>query len=205
MSVRPVTRSDIRAVSVALADAFDDDPVMCWILPDPQRRPSGMARLFGAEIRYHHLAGGGAELAHADDGTIVGGALWDPPGRWKQSPWTSLLSLPTVALALGRQLQVGAEVGNTLDAAHPAEPHWYLATIGTSTAGRGGGHGKTLLNSRLSRCDAAGLPAYLESSKEANIPYYERFGFEVSGEIVLPDGGPTLWQMWRRPRGTEQR
>ncbi|MGF7123656.1 GNAT family N-acetyltransferase [Rhodococcus sp. TAF43] len=198
--VRPVTRPDIPALSRALAEAFDDDPVMSWMLPDASKRPAGLARLFAAEIRYHHLSGGGAELAESADGTIVGGALWDPPGRWKQSAFDSFLSLPTVARALGRYLRVGAEVSHALESAHPTEPHWYLATIGTSSAGRGGGYGKALLNSRLSRCDAEAAPAYLESSKHANIPYYERFGFEVTGEIVIPNGGPTLWKMWRNPR-----
>lgn len=77
--------------------------------------------------------------------------------------------------------------------------HWYLATIGTSSAGRGGGYGKALLRSRLDRCDAEGLPAYLESSKEDNISYYQRFGFDVTGEIRIPHGGPTVWAMWREP------
>lgn len=200
MGVRPVTRADIPALSRALAEAFDDDPVMCWMFPNDAKRPTGMARLFAAETRYHHLAGGGAELAETPDGTIVGGALWDPPGRWKQSSFDSLRSLPAVVRALGGKLRVGAEVSHALESAHPAAPHWYLSTIGTSSAGRGGGYGKALLNSRLSRCDAEGAPAYLESSKHANIPYYERFGFEVTGEIVIPNGGPTLWKMWRDPR-----
>jgi hypothetical protein len=32
-----------------------------------------------------------------------------------------------------------------------------------------------------------------------NIPIYASFGFEVTGEIKLPDG-PTLWPMWRQAR-----
>jgi hypothetical protein len=51
----------------------------------------------------------------------------------------------------------------------------------------------------LVRCDEAGLGAYLESSKPENVPYYQRFGFAVTGQIDLPDG-PPLWPMWRAPR-----
>ena len=49
---------------------------------------------------------------------------------------------------------------------------------------------QALMRSRLDRCDAEHAPAYLESSNPDNVPYYQRFGFEVTGEITLPDGGP---------------
>lgn len=55
------------------------------------------------------------------------------------------------------------------------------------------------MRSRLDRCDAEGAPVYLESTKEENVPYYMRFGFDVTGEITIPDGGPRMRQMWRRP------
>ena len=61
------------------------------------------------------------------------------------------------------------------------------------------GYGNALMRSRLDRCDAEYAPAYLESSNPDNVPYYERFGFEVTGEIRLPDG-PSLVPMWRQPR-----
>ena len=87
-----------------------------------------------------------------------------------------------------------------MDASHPEEPHWYLAVIGSDPSVRGRGFGQAVMQSRLDRCDAEHCPAYLESSKEENVPYYERFGFEVIGEFSLPDGGPTLWRMLRRPQ-----
>ncbi len=52
----------------------------------------------------------------------------------------------------------------------------------------------------LDRCDAEALPAYLETQKPQNVPYYRHHGFEVQKEIDLPKSGPHIWLMWREPR-----
>jgi GNAT superfamily N-acetyltransferase len=83
---------------------------------------------------------------------------------------------------------------------HPHRPHWYLSGIGTDPPVQGTGAGSALMRSRLERCDAAGLAAYLESSKESNVPFYQQHGFRVTSEVTVPGGGPTLWLMWRDPR-----
>ena len=56
-----------------------------------------------------------------------------------------------------------------------------------------------LLRSRLTRCDQAGEPAYLESSKLANVPLYQHFGFEPTEPMELPAGVPVITPMWRAP------
>jgi predicted N-acetyltransferase YhbS len=71
--------------------------------------------------------------------------------------------------------------------------------LGTDPAKQGKGFGGVAIRRQLANADAQGLPAYLESSKETNIPIYSSFGFEVTGEIKLPDG-PTLWPMWRKAK-----
>ena len=199
VAARPATRADVPSLSVALGRAFFDDPVMRWMLPDADLRRRKLHRLFAAMTRYHHLSRGGVEVAPDGDG-IGGAALWDPPGQWQTSRIDELRAMPTLLLAFGTSLRRGLEITELMKKAHPEEPHWYLAVIGSDPAVRGKGFGQALMQSRLDRCDAEHAPAYLESSNPDNVPYYQRFGFEVTGEIKVPDGGPSLVPMWRPAR-----
>jgi ribosomal protein S18 acetylase RimI-like enzyme len=193
-SLRSVTSDDIDDLSAVLGRAFADDPVWQWMFP---RHPERMARLFAVLLRNAHLSKGGSELA-GDGDAIQAGALWDPPGRWQIPLSVQLRRAPTLIRILGtRTLPVLRGLGE-MERIHPTEPHWYLAVLGTDPSAQGRGLGSALLRSRLSRCDAERLPAYLESSKDGNVPYYERFGFRVTGEIRVP-GGPPVWPMWRDP------
>ncbi|OBI45929.1 GNAT family acetyltransferase [Mycobacterium kyorinense] len=202
IQARPAAKADIPALAQTLGRAFYDDPVATWIMPDDKSRAARLHGFFATMTRHHHLTGGGVEVA-CDGPDIGAAALWDPPNRWKHSVGEQLAMLPSLVRGFGLRLTVGRRLAELLDAMkhhHPEEPHWYLATIGSDTTVRGRGFGQTLMRSRLDRCDAEHCPAYLESSKPDNVPYYERFGFTVTGEIVLGNGGPTLWPMWRTPQ-----
>jgi ribosomal protein S18 acetylase RimI-like enzyme len=202
INTRPARKADITELSHALGRAFYDDPVSIWIMPDDKTRAAHLRKFFAGITRHHHLAGGGAEVA-SDGSTIGAAALWDPPGRWKQSAREQLMMLPSFLLGFGFRMTTGRKLGELLERMkqhHPEEPHWYLAVLGSDTVVRGKGYGHALMRSRLDRVDAEHAPAYLESSKYQNIAYYQRFGFEVTGELVVPNGGPTVWPMWRAPR-----
>jgi GNAT superfamily N-acetyltransferase len=202
VQTRPATRSDVGALSSTLGRAFFDDPVMCWMLPDAEQRQRKLHRLFSALTRHHHLARGAVEVAtdgSGGAGGIGGAALWDPPGSWRQTRGEELRAMPGLLLAFGRSMKRGYVLEEMMKKAHPEEPHWYLAIIGSDPTVRGKGYGQALMSSRLDRCDAEHAPAYLESSNPDNVPYYQRFGFEITGEIT-PPGGPTLIAMWRPAR-----
>lgn len=199
ITVVPAQRADVRKIAQMLGRAFSDDPVMEWILPDPRSRSSALPYFFATLLRHHFLTGTGTEIA-TRNAAIGAAALWAPPGRWKQTPPSELMMLPTLIWALGRRLVAGREVTELMKSVHPDEPHWYLGVIGSDPPVRGTGLGQALMYSRLERCDAEHAPAYLESSKAENVPYYQRFGFKVTGEIALPNSGPTIWLMWRNPQ-----
>jgi GNAT superfamily N-acetyltransferase len=199
INARPAQKADISALSHVLGRAFYDDPVTTWMLPDEKTRPARLPRLFATLTRHHHFAGGGVEVA-CDGPDIGAAALWDPPNRWKQTPREQLAMLPSIIRTFGYRAAAARDVIELMKHHHPEEPHWYLAVIGSDAVVRGKGYGQALMRSRLDRVDAEHAPAYLESSKPENVPYYERFGFTVTAEIVLPRGGPTLWPMWRAPR-----
>ncbi|MEZ0338678.1 GNAT family N-acetyltransferase [Mycobacterium sp. pV006] len=199
IAVAPARRADVKLLSRVLGRAFFDDPVMTWMMPDDAHRARALPRVFAAMARHHFLAGEATEVADRD-GTLGAAALWDPPGRWKQTPREELRMMPAFLLAMGRHMRRGQAMADLMKQHHPEEPHWYLGVIGSDPTVRGAGFGQALMRSRLDRCDAEGAPAYLESTKESNLAYYMRFGFEVTGELHIPGGGPPMWPMWRQPR-----
>jgi ribosomal protein S18 acetylase RimI-like enzyme len=182
-----------------MARAFDDDPLMTWIFPDEQMRRRRLPAFFAASMHGTGLRHPGTELV-LTGGAVAGCATWLPPAAWMPSIWQQLAALPGYVRTLGSRLAVASVSYSALLRVHPPQPHWYLAGIGTDPPLQGTGIGSELMRSRLARCDAAGMPAYLESSKERNVPFYERHGFTVKRELTIPDAGPTLWLMWREPR-----
>jgi GNAT superfamily N-acetyltransferase len=192
---RPANWADAEPLSQTLARAFHDDPLICFLLDDPATRPAKAPRLFKLLFKLG-LPFGGCDVT----GGYEGAALWRPPGQWEIPFWQYIVNgaefLGLFGVGGGRRVMAAME---HIEKRHPHEPHWYLQAIGTDPAKQGKGYGGVLIRRRLEMVDAAGLPAYLESSKDANIPIYQSFGFAVTGEIKLP-GGPTLWPMWRPAR-----
>ncbi len=172
---------------------------MAWIFPDERMRRLRLPKLFAATLRGTSLRHEGTEVV-VSGASLQGCAIWVPPGEWRSVGWRQFASATQFIWALRSRLGVAGNAYAKLIDAHPHQPHWYLSGIGTDPPVQGTGVGSDLMRSRLARCDAAGLPAYLESSKESNVPFYRSHGFAVTRELRIPQGGPTLWLMWREPR-----
>jgi len=198
-SVRQATADDLDGMAEALSLSFHDDPVMRWLFgaeaPRPMRYTRPFFRTEGARHLRHHEV-------YTVDGT-PGAAYWDPPGHWRTKTSDVLRLTPLMVRGMGTRTVNALRGLSRVEAAHAKHPeHYYLAVLGTRPDQQGGGIGSALLRPVLDRCDTDGIGAYLESSKESNIPFYRRHGFEVVGEVQFPSG-PTLWPMWRDPQPPE--
>jgi GNAT superfamily N-acetyltransferase len=128
-------------------------------------------------------------------------SVWAPPGEHRIGPRQFLPVAPGFLRAMGTSGVRRFGTMAALERLHPSEPCWYLAALGTDPRHRGHGLAAATMRPALDRADEDGVGAYLESSAEANVPFYERFGFRVTSTVDLARGkGPRLWLMWRDPQ-----
>jgi GNAT superfamily N-acetyltransferase len=179
-----------------LVRSFDDDPVACFMFAGDRRRRRGLHAFFSSQIRHQYLPHGHVYTTNELDGA----ALWGPPGVPRSGLRELVELLPAAPYLASNHIHRALQLLFQTDGLRPKEPHWYLGTVGTEPARQGKGVGTALLGSMVERIDESGYPAYLESSKERNVSFYIRFGFEVVEELHTVIGSPPIWRMLREPR-----
>ena len=151
-----------------------------------RRRRRGLHAFFTSQLRRQYLPYGHVYTTDRMDGA----AMWGPPERQRQERAQG--AVPTAARP-HRSCRPAADPGPAAAvrggrALHPKEPHWYLATIGTEPDRQGTRESGRPCCSRCSTAiDEAGAPAYLESSKERNVPLLRPV--RVRGDRRAPLGG----------------
>ncbi len=177
------------ALAELLGRAFVDDPMIQWPL-DWKGSVETVTTMFGylydAPIR-------GGLMWEAGEG--YGVAAWIPPGAA-----TDLMDADRAARErYGGLVPDGGDryqrMWDWIETKIPVEPVWYLDTIATDPAWRSTGIGGALLRHGLAFAETDGVPAFLETARPQNVSLYEHFGFRVSEEADVPEGGPHIWFM----------
>lgn len=197
---RRATASDSAGVIDVFTAAFATDPVMGWIGRRDAKRDQGRRAMFRYLVDKLGLPG--HELWTADDYSAA--AMWVPPERadLKQPWWDEVIMIPTIISFTGLTGLTRVDAfRKAADKHHPKDkPHFYLMTIGVDPRFQGQGLGSAILDATLAAIDAKGLPTYLESSNEKNVPLYKRHGYVVTSEFRPAPDAPPLWGMWREAK-----
>jgi len=197
-----MSRDEQPAVIAALARAFYGDPLFGFFVPNLAKQHTGLLAFMAAGVK-DACPFNEVWVAHAD-GKVAGAAVWLPPGAYPRNARRELASYVRsvpVFVRTGPRIGRAVKLLAAVDKEHHElrAPHYYLAILGTDPQFQRTGAGTAVLAPVLERCDAEGLPAYLETQKEENIAYYARHRFDLVQKIEL-DGCPPIWTLQRDPR-----
>lgn len=194
MSAPSTTRaslSDYDRSIAALVTAFISDPFIRWMFPDAKQ----YLHYFPQVLKY--FAGRAFDHGSAyRSEDFKAAALWLPPGVGPDEEAVAAVMQEGVVPELQEDAFALLEQAG---ASHPPVVHWYLPAIGVEPMLQGKGYGSALLAHGLEVCDNVHVAAYLEATNSANIPLYQRFGFEVVGEIQA-GSSPPIRPMFRAAR-----
>jgi ribosomal protein S18 acetylase RimI-like enzyme len=204
--------AQIRQAGEVLGRAFHDDPANVHVIPSEATRRQVLPRFMGVATQLGHQYG----EVYTTAGTVDGAAVWLPPhdawtgplrmvGRWMLAAAlfgeVGLLAAPIrIGLTGMRRFLAISNLFEKLHQRDVPPQHWYLSVLGVEPERQGQGVGGSLIQPVLKTADTEGLPCYLETTRDRNVPFYRRHGFEVVVDGSLPDGGPPFWTMTREAR-----
>lgn len=193
---------DLEDAALVAARAFHDDPFFEFLDPHAVTRARGLAIFWRSTIVSAASRSTMTAARRVEDGRLVGLSVVVPPGNWP-------LSIPSQIRQLGGALRAmvvrppalvkGTRYLFSMEAAHPKEQLWYLLLLVVDPSAQRSGIGSLLQGEMLRRADADGLDCYLETQKAENVPYYRRFGYDLTQELKPVNGGPPLFLMRRAP------
>jgi GNAT superfamily N-acetyltransferase len=195
-SPRRATLSDVNVLSRMFASAFMDDPVFDYMVRSGMKRRAALEAFFTAMFGTRDIPHN--EVWMSNDGSAC--VSWLPSDARRGATGLQIIKwLPWCYRVFGfEKMRRALAVQEAMEQNHPKEPHFYLAFIAVSPEFHGAGLGSRILKATLAKLDAAGMPAYVENSRERNTPFCERAGFVIRGDIS-PEGAPPLLAMWRKP------
>ncbi|MFX1376367.1 MAG: GNAT family N-acetyltransferase [Promethearchaeota archaeon] len=189
-----------KAINVA-GEAFQDDPTAAFTYPDELERKEKLK--YGFKMIYEYGIRKG--VAYATSSNLEGIIIWLPPNKVYPSTWIMMryggfYAMRKVGLKLKlmkRTIAIFSYIETRHKELAPFD-HWYLQNIAIKPEEQGKGYGGRLLNAMIEKIDKEGLPIYLETNKERNLPFYQKYGFEIIEHVIIPETDVPLWCMLRK-------
>jgi GNAT superfamily N-acetyltransferase len=197
-----LTPEEIDQASNVATRAFIDDKYFRYLMSHERVRARALPLLFSSQLRH---SGDHAHTVSARDehGHIVGVALWVEPDHWPPPLSLQLAQMPSSLRALYRHPRTLRRAGTylrTILKVHPKELNWYLPLLAVDPSVQGQGVGSMLMREGVSRMEKDGVGGYLETQKEENHAFYNRFGYGLRDTLHPVPDGPPYYTMWRPAR-----
>lgn len=202
MHIKPLTSAELPAAAIALASAFQGDPLYTFVVPDAEQRRRWLP-VIKREVLRNTQPLGHTYAAFSPRGAVAGVMALTPPGHFPHPWWANarlfwnVLLRPTPWCPRLSPLWPLRRYAATFDEIHLREPHWYVDVVGIAPEFQGQGLGKRLLNMAIELAQGSQHPLWLETQTAANVDFYAALGFRVTVQRQPAPGGPPTWGMLR--------
>lgn len=196
-STIPLLETMLPAAVETFSMAFRDDDLYKYIVPEEDSRIEFLRKFFAFRLRYGMTFGEVQTTSQLCEGV----AIWVPFQNRKMTIPRMLrsggLSLMRTIDAGTRQKLMSIQQFAESTREEIVEPHWHLSPIAVHPDHQGKGLASVLIRSKLERLDRERSACLLETQTRRNVSIYERFGFKVMNEGIIPGSNVMHWVMWR--------
>ena len=195
-----LTEDQVKPAGKILSDAFFEDPISVYLIPDVSERKAKLKYVYEYVIRFDILYG----EVYASSPNLEGIAGWlHSENAYKTVKRQIKSGGQKVISKLGIEFyKKSKNIQEFTDLIHKKNSpfkHWILDQIGVDPHVQGKGHAGVLLKAMFTRSDQEGIPIYLETHKEKNVAIYQHYGFKILEDTTIPDTDIRKWAMLREP------
>ncbi|KAG2178098.1 hypothetical protein INT43_003351 [Umbelopsis isabellina] len=182
LNVRPLIKGAINEAAHTLADAYEANPLLNWILEpikEVNKSRDVSHVMFKAALNCGSLQS--RDFAIQVDG-CKGVCIWST--NEQQLSFAKVLGWKLTKLAnLSVAMRINMGLQNFLDKSKrkvmKSQPHIYINYMGVLPQERRKGLGSALIQHVISKAEIANLPIYIVVSDVASVPFFESMGFQI--------------------------
>lgn len=204
--LKRLQNDQIEEASRVAARAFQDDPLCLYYYPDPIERK--IKAVIWCE--YMILVGFLSGEVYTTSNDIEGVIVWNAFGIKDQTIGKQSKEIIRRMRKVKREMfsdrlflkryGIISEIYNSLHNEYANCPNWNLTMITVDPLHQGKGYASMLIKPKLREIDKQNLPCFLETQNENNVSLYEHFGFELVGEIKVPNSNVGYYGMVRNKK-----
>lgn len=173
-------RQDKNLINEILTESFKNNKSVLFAVKNDKKEKERIKILIDYSIDFGHRFG---EVFVSDDKKASCIVLYPEKIKptfkfevlWNISLAINVIGLANVMSVLKQQSAIKKH--------HPKESFYHLWYIGVSPELQGQGKGSGLMNQVLEYLDSKPRPVYLETSTVRNIPWYQRFNFQIIDKL----------------------
>jgi ribosomal protein S18 acetylase RimI-like enzyme len=185
MDIQKLEKSQIKQAALVFAKAMMNDDVHLSFFPNQETRLRKLTCLYEYKLELEYKS------CYTTSRNIEGLAIWEAPGE--QHTGLNLLEIISgIKLiwqcgirALFRMIRYQNWASKTRDRI-ATQPYWYLNVIAVDPEHQGKGFASKLIKPIIKEAVENKHMIYLETQNKNNVKIYEKYGFRLVDEILIP-------------------